>query len=93
MLRWAKAKSIKEIYLGTVDTFFAAHRFYEKNDFELCEKTHLPKTFPLVNVGNDILSALCVVAGHLRIGGNAQWLNRCSFSAITAMVFGFYVTL
>lgn len=30
---WAKAQSIVAIYLGTTETYKAAHEFYEKNGF------------------------------------------------------------
>lgn len=37
---------LREIYLGTTAKFLAAHRFYEKNGFELVEAETLPKAFP-----------------------------------------------
>ena len=33
-LNWCSKKSIEQIFLGTVPTYFAAHRFYEKNGFK-----------------------------------------------------------
>lgn len=36
---------IKYLYLGTVDTLHAAHRFYEKNGFEQISVDELPKQF------------------------------------------------
>jgi N-acetylglutamate synthase-like GNAT family acetyltransferase len=46
----ARQRQIKNIYLGTTDKFVAAHRFYEKNGFELVDKRALPPTFPLMAV-------------------------------------------
>lgn len=43
---------IEEIYLGTIDTMSAAHRFYEKNGFVEIEKLALPPSFPVVRVDN-----------------------------------------
>lgn len=49
---WCKQKKVKNIFLGTIDTMHAAHRFYEKNGFTELLKTELPKTFPLMRVDN-----------------------------------------
>lgn len=46
---WCKDKSIKQIFLGTVPTYYAAHRFYEKNGFIRLEKKGLPKAFHLMD--------------------------------------------
>jgi N-acetylglutamate synthase-like GNAT family acetyltransferase len=42
--------AITSIYLGTVGSFHAAHRFYEKNDFVEIPKDTLPKAFEVVSV-------------------------------------------
>jgi len=49
---WCKQKKVKSIFLGTIDTMHAAHRFYEKNGFSELLKTELPETFPLMRVDN-----------------------------------------
>jgi len=49
-LKWAKEKGVKDVYLGTTDKFLAAHRFYEKNNFHLIDKSHLPTNFPVMKV-------------------------------------------
>lgn len=49
-LAWAREKSLRAIYLGTVSTYHAAHRFYEKNGFERIEKDRLPPSFPIMDV-------------------------------------------
>lgn len=46
----AKARGVKKIYLGTTAKFLAAHRFYEKQGFELIEPDSLPASFPLMVV-------------------------------------------
>src|ERR1700752_4765334 len=46
----SRAQRFVEIYLGTTDKFRAAHRFYEKNDFQAIAKADLPPTFPVMAV-------------------------------------------
>lgn len=48
LLRWARTKNVCALYLGTVDRFKAAHRFYEKNGFVLIDKLELPLNFPIM---------------------------------------------
>lgn len=50
LLRWARERGLREIYLGTTAVMPAAHRFYEKNGFELTEATQLPPDFPRMAV-------------------------------------------
>ena len=47
---WARARGVREIFLGTTALFLAAHRFYEKNGFELVERADLPEAFPVMAV-------------------------------------------
>ncbi|HEY3928810.1 MAG TPA: GNAT family N-acetyltransferase, partial [Candidatus Koribacter sp.] len=37
LLQWAREQGIRRIYLGTTDAFRAAHRFYEKNGFQVIQ--------------------------------------------------------
>jgi N-acetylglutamate synthase-like GNAT family acetyltransferase len=46
LLNHAREQRLCEVYLGTTDKFLAAHRFYEKNGFELVEPELLPMQFP-----------------------------------------------
>jgi len=48
LLQWAQHKNIREIYLGTIPEFKAAHRFYEKNGFFKIQKEDLPDRFPVI---------------------------------------------
>ena len=50
LLDWSRDQGIKTIYLGTTEKFKAAHRFYEKNGFDLIDVETLPETFPLMAV-------------------------------------------
>jgi len=50
LLNHAKDQGVREIYLGTTDKFLAAHRFYEKNGFELIEPNIFPTRFPKMKV-------------------------------------------
>lgn len=50
LLAWAAAKEVTEIFLGTTEKFFAAHRFYEKNRFTEIGRCALPAGFPVMSV-------------------------------------------
>jgi N-acetylglutamate synthase-like GNAT family acetyltransferase len=50
LLAWARARGVREIFLGTTSRFLAAHRFYEKNGFEEIVKSDLPASFPVMAV-------------------------------------------
>jgi GNAT superfamily N-acetyltransferase len=49
---WAKLQGVSDIYLGTIDVYRAAMRFYEKNGYEQINKPSLPESFPLIAVDN-----------------------------------------
>ena len=49
-IAWARAKGIKDIFLGTTVKFLAAHRFYEKNGFVKVTVEALPPAFPRMAV-------------------------------------------
>jgi N-acetylglutamate synthase-like GNAT family acetyltransferase len=46
LLVHSRAHGLKAIWLGTTSLFKAAHRFYEKNGFELVTEVDLPTAFP-----------------------------------------------
>lgn len=50
LITWASSKGISELFLGTTDKFLAAHRFYEKNNFNEVPKSSLPDAFPIMAV-------------------------------------------
>lgn len=50
LLAWARERHLARVLLGTTDKFRAAHRFYEKNGFELIERAALPSSFPVMAV-------------------------------------------
>ena len=52
LIQWSKSHDAKSLYLGTIDKYKAALRFYQKNGFHPCEKNQLPATFPLIDVDN-----------------------------------------
>ena len=46
LLAHARAKGVAEIFLGTTDKFLAAHRFYEKRNFQGAAKSeNFPRPF------------------------------------------------
>jgi N-acetylglutamate synthase-like GNAT family acetyltransferase len=49
LFQWCMDREIKQIFLGTVPHYYAAHRFYEKNGFNRLDKTKLPKAFHLMD--------------------------------------------
>jgi N-acetylglutamate synthase-like GNAT family acetyltransferase len=46
LLAHSRAQRLKTVWLGTTALFKAAHRFYEKNGFELVAEADLPAAFP-----------------------------------------------
>ncbi len=50
VFHWGREKNIEKIFLGTTDSFTAAHRFYEKNGFLEIHRGELPESFPLMKV-------------------------------------------
>jgi N-acetylglutamate synthase-like GNAT family acetyltransferase len=50
LLDWARTQGVREIYLGTVDVYHAAHRFYEKSGFAEVARDEVPDTVPLMDV-------------------------------------------
>jgi N-acetylglutamate synthase-like GNAT family acetyltransferase len=50
LLEWSHERGLTDIYLGTTEKFLAAHRFYEKNNFERVTPEQLPPNFPLMKV-------------------------------------------
>lgn len=46
----AARDGITDLFLGTIDIFAAAHRFYERNGFVQVAATALPESFPLMGV-------------------------------------------
>jgi len=50
LLDWSKGKGVREIYLGTVDVYHAAHRFYEKSGFVEVSREQVPDSVPLMDV-------------------------------------------
>jgi GNAT superfamily N-acetyltransferase len=52
LIEWCHEKKVEVIFLGTIDKYKAAHRFYQKNGFESCLESDLPETFPLIAVDN-----------------------------------------
>ncbi|WP_315821704.1 GNAT family N-acetyltransferase [Paraflavitalea speifideaquila] len=43
---WCRRQHVTTIFLGTIEAFKAAHRFYEKNGFKRLPKQELPTSFP-----------------------------------------------
>ena len=52
LINYCRCKGIIEVYLGTIDTMLAAHKFYIRNGFVEIDKSQLPATFPVMKVDN-----------------------------------------
>jgi len=52
LIAYCRDNDITDIYLGTVDMLKAAHRFYEKNNFNSIEVAELPSYFPRMMADN-----------------------------------------
>lgn len=50
LLDHCRGRGLHTVLLGTTDKFLAAHRFYEKQGFELIERDRLPPAFPVMAV-------------------------------------------
>ena len=50
LFEWARGHDVKEVFLGTTEKFRAAHRFYERNGFQLIASEDLPLAFPKMAV-------------------------------------------
>jgi GNAT superfamily N-acetyltransferase len=46
----ATRTGVRDLFLGTIDEFVAAHRFYERNGFVQVPATDLPEAFPFMGV-------------------------------------------
>ncbi|HHL32151.1 MAG TPA: GNAT family N-acetyltransferase [Oceanospirillales bacterium] len=47
---WCNNRQIRQIYLGTVPSYHAAHKFYEKNGFMRIDQSRLPMAFQIMEV-------------------------------------------
>lgn len=63
---WATERKICEIYLGTVEAFKAAHRFYEKHGFRRLDKFDLPAAFPMMQGDTRFYRLIISKFGKLR---------------------------
>ncbi|GGB22302.1 GNAT family N-acetyltransferase [Puia dinghuensis] len=50
LVTYSRENGLEHLYLGTITSMKAAHRFYERNGFVRVEKTALPTIFPLMPV-------------------------------------------
>jgi uncharacterized protein (DUF952 family)/N-acetylglutamate synthase-like GNAT family acetyltransferase len=76
LVAWCETKQIDEIFLGTIDTMKAAHRFYEKNGFYSIEKEKLPSTFPIMKVDNRFYQCALRPSHRIfHITPSAYWKN------------------
>ena len=60
---WAAEKNIREVYLGTIDKFKVAHKFYESNGFVRVNKLELPQNVPIM-LSDNIFYRLTVPTLH-----------------------------
>jgi N-acetylglutamate synthase-like GNAT family acetyltransferase len=51
-LQWMQQKKCSQVFLGTLEQFQAAQKFYRKNGFEEIPKSSLPPTFPAMKLDN-----------------------------------------
>lgn len=52
LVAYCRDQNISDVYLGTVEMLKAAHRFYEKNDFNHIAVADLPSYFPRMMADN-----------------------------------------
>lgn len=63
LIDWAANKNVREVYLGTIDKFKVAHKFYESNGFVRVTKSELPQNFPIM-LSDNIFYRLTVPTLH-----------------------------
>lgn len=52
LIDYCKKENISTVYLGTIHSMKAAHRFYERNGFMTIEKASLPEYYPNMATDN-----------------------------------------
>lgn len=52
LIDYCHKTKIENLFLGTVSVLKAAQRFYERNGFEIIEKSQLPDKFPVMSADN-----------------------------------------
>ena len=62
LLSYCVSADISTVYLGTIQTMKAAHRFYERNGFRTIEKADLPDYYP--NMATDNLYYYRTITKH-----------------------------
>lgn len=50
LVTYCKSQGYVRLYLGTVDVLKAAQKFYKKHDFQLIDKSEMPKDYHLMDV-------------------------------------------
>lgn len=50
LVDYCKDQGYQRLYLGTVEVLKAAQKFYKKNDFQLIDKSEMPKDYHLMDV-------------------------------------------
>lgn len=77
-IKWIKERNCSEVFLGTLEIFKAAQRFYEKNGFEEISKSQLPDTFPKMTLDNKFYKK--TIAKEVRIlnyeGDHQPWFEK-----------------
>lgn len=63
LISWAGERNVREVYLGTIDKFKVAHKFYQKNGFVRVIKSELPESFPIM-LSDNIFYRLTVPIHH-----------------------------
>jgi N-acetylglutamate synthase-like GNAT family acetyltransferase len=51
-MAWMQQKGCTEVFLGTLDVFQAAQKFYRRNGFEEIPRSSLPEAFPSMTLDN-----------------------------------------
>lgn len=60
LISFATNAGMRDVFLGTIDRFVAAHRFYKRNGFVEVPASELPEAFPLMGVDTRFF--------HLKLG-------------------------
>jgi GNAT superfamily N-acetyltransferase len=75
---WCRKEKITSIFLGTMNQFKAAHRFYEKNSFTRIERADLPIDFPYNPLDDIFYKSDMPKSGFYYRTGDVNDLNQIS---------------
>ncbi len=66
-IQWMEKKKCTDVFLGTIELFVAAQKFYRKNGFEEIPKGDLPESFPPMKLDNTFFRKRIASADQIEV--------------------------